>query len=170
MYVMKAAALLLVTLTACPPAPRAEDPVVEPTASVAAGPSDVASAAPPASASAAATATATSTSTEPAEMQTHTLDAKVKSITPFGQKAGDVYVVDADARFVIELELMGVAPAMADDPPGSALTAGKTVAFGVHSPTKLFKSDANMVGKRMHFSVTRTRKKNTVEIGALQVE
>jgi hypothetical protein len=59
---------------------------------------------------------------------------------------------------------------MADDPPGSALVAGKALAFAVHSPAKVFKGDGDMVGKRMHFSVTRTRTKNGVSLGALHAE
>ena len=166
---MNAARVLVLALVTagCPPAQHAEERAETSAAPTSSAPVDVASAAPSASAPA---LSADPAAAVPLEVQTHTLDAKVKSIVPIGQKAGNVYVVDADPRFVIELELMGVAPAMADDPPGTGLSAGKTVAFAVHSPAKVMKSDADMVGKRLHFSVTRTRTKNGVEIGKLAVE
>ena len=47
---------------------------------------------------------------------------------------------------------------------------GKVFAFAVHSPARVFKGDGDMVGKRMHFSVTRTRTKNGVSLGALHAE
>ncbi len=174
---MNAARALLFSLlsAACSPAPQAEAPA-DPGATAAA--SAMASEAPPHAAStapaesAAASASGASGAALPLEVQEHTLDAKVKAVLPMAENANrsDVRLVDADPRFVVQLELLGVAPAMADDPKGSALVAGTTVWFGVHSPARLFKTDADMTGKRMHFGVTRTRTKTGVSFGALHAE
>jgi hypothetical protein len=169
---MNAARALLVSLmcTACPSAPHAEEAAVPgPAASATSNPPDLASATSIASV-AAAESGSSSAAAVPLEVQEHTLDAKVKSLTPIAAKSGNVFPVDADPRFVLELELLGVAPGMADDPKGSALTAGSTVAFAIHSPARVFKAEGDIVGKRLHFSVTRTRTKSGVSFGALHAE
>jgi len=166
---MKLSSVLTVTLScaACSPAPRAGDSAIEPSASTA--PIELASAT--VSASPAPTESAPPGAAVPLEAQEHTLDARVKSVSAIGTKSGTgVFSVDADPRFVVELELFGVAPGMADDPPGSVLTAGSVVSFAIHSPARLFKSNGDMAGKRMHFSVTRTRTKGGVSFSALHAE
>lgn len=160
------ALLLSLLCTACPPAQHAGEAEPSATSPTTAAPSFVASA----SAVATASASGDPVAALPLEVQEHTLDAKVLSVERLTDLTGGVRPVDADPRFVVELELFGVAPAMADDPKGSALSAGNIVYFGVHSPARLFKSDADMTGKRMHFSVTRTRTKHGVKLSALHAE
>ena len=105
------------------------------------------------------------------EVQEHHLDAMVEAIEPLGTREATVWPVDVDPRFVVVLRLHGVTPDTNDRHEGSALRAGQTVAFAIHSPSRVFARDAGSVsGKRFRFRVTRTRTREGVAYSGLRVE
>ncbi len=96
------------------------------------------------------------------------LDATVDAVEPVGERAGTVWAVHADPRFVLVLRIHGVAPQLADDP--SAPAAGGTFSFGIHSPAKLFEGLAPKSGVRARLAVKRVRSGDVIRYEGLRLD
>lgn len=77
--------------------------------------------------------------------------AKVLKIQILGEAKGEVIPVHADPRWAMKVKILSV------DQEGVPLVAGKTVTFGIHSPTRLFAGSAQDATGKTHAFVMDAR-------------
>jgi hypothetical protein len=94
-------------------------------------------------------------------------DATLRSIQLRSQFTGDVWGLDLESRYVVELEVTAVSPD--DGSQGQALHPMRTVAFAIHSPSRdLGVNPDEAAGKRLRLQVTVEREGDGVRYSGLR--